>query len=166
MSKVSADFTDARPPGDYDEGDYTFKVVGVKDENGPSGIYLRVTLEFMEGKYAGQTNDIIVSLAPKILWRAKLFLEALGYEVPEGPFKFDTDHLLGCKFRAHCEKEQDKEKRYPPKLVVSHYLDMEEPSGSGPESPAEGAESGGEAAAPAPEAESTEPPVSRPKVKV
>jgi hypothetical protein len=169
MPEVNADFTGVYIPGDYKSGDYTFEVKEVKTDTGPSGVYLRVVLQFMDGEYAGRENEEIVSLAQKALWRAKLFLQAVGYEVPDGPLRFRTEDLIGLKFRAHCEREEDKEGKYRPKLRVAEYLDME-PSGSGPETPAQDAPPAeGEAAAPAKEAEKpAEPsaPVARPKVKV
>lgn len=170
---INVNFQGVYDRTDYEGGDYDFEVAKVKPENGPSGLYLRLTLQFTEGKYAGLFTEEIVSFAQKALWRAKMFLKAVGYEVPDGPLRFSTGDLLKCRFRAHCEREVDETGKYPPKLRVVSYLDKNEggesggaTASAGPESPAPAASITPEAASSSAPAAPDATPVSRPKVKV
>ena len=175
MPEINVNFHGVHERGDYESGDYDFEITEVKTDNGPNGLYMRLKLQFTEGKYAGLYTEEIISFAEKALWRCKAFLKAVGYEVPDGPLRFSTDDLVKLRFRAHCEREVDETGKYPPKLRIASFLDKDDGGGSGgatatagPESPA--ATVTPDASAPqSPEGGApTQPsaPVSRPKVKV
>jgi hypothetical protein len=158
--------------GSYESGDYVFQIKNAVAHPGPSGVYILLTLQFMEGKYAGLFNEEMVSLAQKALWRAKSFFKAVGYEVPDGPIRVNTADLLDLVFKCHAEKEVDPTGKYPPKLKITQYWSKDEviPATLAPETaatlaPPDGAPApDGAASAAAPAAPAA--PVARPKVKV
>jgi hypothetical protein len=171
MSEFQVDFKGVVDRSDFEGGTYSFEVSKTEGDSGPNGPYIRITLTFIDGKYAGLHTEDIVSLAPKALWRAKAFLKALGYEVPDGPFRFKSEDLVGLRFKAVCNREVDPAGKYPPKLRVNEYhlIDWVEPPSQSPApeggSAAPSAGGNGEAVAPPPP---PQPPVavSRPKLKV
>lgn len=181
MTIINTNFKGVIEKGDYESGDYLFTIKDAAAEQGKNGVYVRIALQFMDGKYAGLFTEENVSFAEKALWRAKQFLKAVGYEVPEGPLSIDTKDLLELSFRCHAEREVDPTGKYPPKLKITQFWNKDyqpttlapengsttAPSGSAPVStpsaPAKDAAAAAPAAAaPAPDA----PAPSRPKVKV
>lgn len=175
MSEFQVDFKGVVDRSDFEGGTYGFEVSKTEGDSGPNGPYIRITLTFLDGKYGGLHTEDIVSLAPKALWRAKAFLRALGYEIPDGPFRFRSEDLVGLRFKGICTREVDPAAKYPPKLRVNEYHDkdwVEPPASAQAQSPApEGgpphASTGGngDAVQPPPP---PQPPVavSRPKLKV
>jgi len=176
MSQFQVDFKGVVDRSDFEGGTYGFEVSKAEGDSGPNGPYVRVTLTFLDGKYAGLHMEDIVSLAPKALWRAKAFLKAVGYEIPDGQFCFNSEDLVQLRFKGVCTREIDPQGKYPPKLRVNEYHTpdwVEPPTQAQAHSPApEGgpapASAGGNGAAAA--AEPPAPPpsvaVSRPKLKV
>lgn len=179
MGIINTNFKGVIEKGDYESGDYLFAIKDASPENGKNGPYVRLALQFMDGKYAGLFTEENVSFAEKALWRAKAFLKAVGYEVPEGPFSFDTKDLLELSFRCHAEREVDPTGKFPPKLKITQFWNKDYvPPNLAPESaaqtPAPGAPLSSPASAPAsapaapaaaPAAAPSEPPA-RPKLKV
>lgn len=179
MPEISTNFKGVIEKGDYDSGDYLWNIGEIKPDSGPNGVYIRLKLQFMEGKYAGLFTEEIVSFSEKALWRAKQFLKAVGYDIPDGPFRFNTDDLLNLSFRGHGEKEVDPTGKYPPKLRITQFWNKDHTPAAtlAPESAATTPQGGTPPAAPpsggtpapgaAPEAAPapTEP-LARPKVKV
>jgi hypothetical protein len=121
MAEIQADFHGVHERADYEEGTYLLEVAKVDTGSGAAGPYLRANMTFADGKYAGLGFEEIVSLAPKALWRAKQFLGALGYEIPDGVFRFRTEDLEGLRFKGVCQRELDPTGKYPPKLRISTY---------------------------------------------
>lgn len=178
MGVYHTDFTGVIERGDYESGDYSFEVKSVKDDVGKNGPYMRLGLQFQDGRYAGLMHEEIVSLAKGALWRTKPFLKACGYDVPDGPFSFDSAHLLGIKFKAHGEREIDPEGKFPPKLKLTQYFPKEHefeittpPAGSAAQaaasaSPANEIAPPGSAAPATPTGAAQPPGPARPKLKV
>ncbi len=187
MPEISTNFKGVIEKGDYDSGDYLWQVKDVKPDSGPNGVYIRLKLQFMDGKYAGLYTEEIVSFSEKALWRAKQFLKAVGYEVPDDQFRFNTDDLIDLSFKWHGEKEIDPTGKYPPKLRITQFWSKDfnpttlapetvaaqttppasssAPASSPSASPAPGAATAPTPGNGAPAAPLTEP-VARPKVKV
>jgi len=175
MSEFQVDFKGVVDRSDFEGGTYAFEVSKTEGDSGPNGPYVRITLTFLDGKYGGLHTEDIVSLAPKALWRAKAFLKALGYEIPDGPFRFRSEDLVQLRFKGVCSREVDPQGKYPPKLRVNEYHTMdwiEPPAQQAPGQPTEGgaASAGGNGSAVAVEPPPPPPPpavaVSRPKLKV
>jgi hypothetical protein len=179
MPEISTNFKGVIEKGDYDSGDYLWQVKEARADSGPNGVYIRLKLQFMDGKYAGLYTEEIISFSEKALWRAKTFLKCVGYDIPDGPFRFNTDDLLDLTFKGHGEKEIDPTGKYPPKLRITQFWNKDHnpttlapetataqttppASGSAPATSPAAAPGNGE---PAKEAAPTEP-VARPKVKV
>lgn len=179
MGIINTNFKGVIEKGDYESGDYLFAIKDASPENGKNGPYVRLALQFMDGKYAGLFTEENVSFAEKALWRAKAFLKAVGYEVPEGPFSFDTKDLLDLSFRCHAEREVDPTGKFPPKLKITQFWNKDYvPPNLAPESAAQTASPGAPLSSPAsapatapaapaaaPAAAPSEPPA-RPKLKV
>lgn len=178
MAEIQVNFKGVVERSDFEGGVYGFEVAGAVSDNGQNGPYVRVTLTFIDGKYAGLNTEDFVSLAPKALWRAKAFLRALGYDIPDAEFRFRTEDLVQLRFRGVCAREIDPSGKYPPKLRVNEYhlIDWTPPPqavaqpGAAPEAGAAAGEhpAGGNGEVPPPP---TPPPaatvaVSRPKLKV
>lgn len=182
MALISTNFKGVIEKGDYESGDYTFVIKDATPETGKNGVYIKVALQFVDGKYAGLFTEEFVSFAEKALWRAKQFLKAVGYEVPDGPLNFETKDLIELSFKCHAEREVDPTGKYMPKLRITQFwskdyvpaatLAPENPAttlpGTSPgavASPAPSSPAASPAATAAPAAASAEPPA-RPKVKV
>jgi hypothetical protein len=130
---ITTNFKGVVEKGEYESGDYFFEIKDAKADQGKNGVYIKLALQFVEGKYAGLLHEEFVSLAEKALWRAKQFFKAIGYEVPDGEFKFNTDDLLGLSFRCHAEREVDPTGKYPPKLKVTQYWNKDNAPALAPE---------------------------------
>jgi hypothetical protein len=175
MSEFQVDFKGVVDRSNFEGGNYSFEVSKAEGDSGPNGPYVRVTLTFLDGKYAGLHMEDIVSLAPKALWRAKAFLRSLGYDVPDGPFRFRSEDLISLRFKGVCTRETDPAGKYPPKLRVNEYHTMdwsEPPTVHQAQSPAPegGPTTGGNGDAasqpPPPPPPQSAVAVSRPKLKV
>lgn len=177
MTLISTNFKGVIEKGDYESGDYTFVVKDASAETGKNGVYIKVALQFVDGKYAGLFTEEFISFAEKALWRAKAFLKAVGYDVPDGPLNFETKDLIDLSFKCHAERDIDPTGKYPPKLKITTYWskDYVPPGVLAPETPATtlpatppgavASPPGAVATPAAPAAASAEPPA-RPKVKV
>jgi len=121
MGVIATNFKGVIEKGDYDSGDYLFTIKAASPESGKNGVYVRLALQFMDGKYAGLFTEENVSFAEKALWRAKAFLKAVGYDVPEGPINIETNDLIDLQFRCHAEREVDPTGKYPPKLKITQF---------------------------------------------
>ena len=176
MPEISTNFKGVIEKGDYDSGDYLWQIKEAKADSGPNGIYIRLKLQFMDGKYAGLYTEEIISFSEKALWRAKTFLKCVGYDIPDGPFRFNTDDLLELSFKGHGEKEIDPTGKYPPKLRITQFWNKDfNPTTLAPETatttpPPAAAPAASPSGTPAPAPEAAAPaasePLARPKVKV
>jgi hypothetical protein len=175
MPNITANFKGVIEKGEYESGDYLFEVKSASANEGKNGVYIKLALLFMEGKYAGLMHEEFVSLSEKALWRAKQFFKAIGYSVPDDEFTFNTDDLVTLKFRCHAEREIDPTGKYPPKLKISQYWPPDHNPTLAPEASAQTAAASTAtppAAASAPAASqpvapaTAAAPVARPKMKV
>jgi len=174
---ITANFQGVIEKSQYDSGDYFWTIKGASPDSGPNGSYIRLKLQFVDGPYAGLYTEEIVSFSEKSLWRAKQFLRAVGYDVPDGPITVDMDDLLELQFRGHGEREVDPKGKYPPKLRISTFMHKDQVP-LAPEATAQTSSTvapavpGAQASASSPEAPATPSPapvagpVTRPKVKV
>lgn len=175
MGEIIANFKGVVDRANFEAGPYTFKIDDAKQDHGPGGVYVKLKLQFTEGKYAGLFTEEIVSFADKALWRAKQFLKSLGYEVPDGPLRIDTADLIGLTFKAQTSREVDETGKYPPRLRVVSYHHVSEnlapespetahPAASVPSDPPKG--DGNSAPPPPKEAAVPPPPIAKPKITV
>lgn len=121
MAEIAVDFKGVVEKSDYEAGEYEFEIVGAESNTGKAGVYIKLKLQFTEGKYAGLLTEEIVSFAQKALFRAKGFLRAVGFDVPDGPIRFRTDDLVTLRFRCHTEREVDPTGKYAPKLRITNF---------------------------------------------
>lgn len=98
---VVVDFTKAVGGGGnkrYPEGDYRLKfirweLISKKDDPDSKGV--KVTLQFQDGKFKGQTIIDRLWLQDNTLWRIRLFLEAMGVEVPNKKANVNFEKYVG-----------------------------------------------------------------------
>jgi hypothetical protein len=98
MPKMTVDFTDVE--GGFEvlpEGTYRAVVDAIERQTSQrSGEPMLVwQYKVTEGKHKGTIVYDFTSLQKQALFRLKQRLQALGYEVPDGPLTFDTDDLIG-----------------------------------------------------------------------
>lgn len=97
----AVDFSKAQGGGAnkrYPEADYRVKYikwedVHKKDEPDEKGV--KVTFQFLEGKYKGQTFFDRLWLQDNTLWRIRAFLEAMDVEVPNKRANVNFEKYLG-----------------------------------------------------------------------
>jgi hypothetical protein len=102
MGQVKVDFTDVE--GGFDalpEGNYRGVIDSVENESSQRSGEPMVIIDYKvtEGKLKGTTAREYCSLQKQALFRLKQRLTAIGYEVPAGPFTFDTDDIVGTPVR-------------------------------------------------------------------
>jgi hypothetical protein len=177
VAELQVNFKGVVDRADFEGGTYSFEIAGCEVGQGPSGPYLRVALTFIDGKYAGLHTEDIVSMAQKALWRLKALLKALGYDIPDGDLRFRSEDLVGLRFKGVCSRETDPAGKYPPKLRVNEYHDLDwvepvQPQGASAQpataAPEGGSDVNGSATTMAPPPMPASPPVSvsKPKLKV
>jgi cobalamin biosynthesis protein CobT len=130
---VVVDFSKAKGGGGnkrYPEADYKFKftaweLVGKKEDPDEKGF--KVTLQFSEGKYKGQKIIDRLWLQDNTLWRLRLFIEAMGVDVPDKKAKVNLDKYVGNELGATLV---DNEYKGRVSSQVGDYIDLETLAGA------------------------------------
>ena len=129
---VNVDFSDTEASGLIPEGDHSLEVTDVKlktsDNSGAD--YLSFTFAVEDGEYKGKKVWHNCSLQPQALFNLRALLEALGYEVPQGPMDLDPADLIGntCLAAIVHEKYEGKTQ-----ARVAEFLKAEEEAEETPE---------------------------------
>ena len=108
---LSVDFSDTEASGIPDEGDYVLEVNDVEQKTSEAGnAYLGFTFAIADGQFKGKKVYHNCSLQPQALFNLRGVLEALGYEVPQGPRDLDIADLIGdtCGGSISHEKYEGK----------------------------------------------------------
>lgn len=103
---VTLDFTGVESNFMPPEGDYRLKVVSVnhKDNDGDGAFVWKFEITGADSKkLVGKTFTNYTNLGENSLWVLRNLLEALGVEIPEGPFDIDTEELVGLEVEASVE---------------------------------------------------------------
>jgi flagellar biosynthesis GTPase FlhF len=100
-SVVSVDFTgvESGGRGAIPEGDYRFEVKEATRETSQAGNdMVKLTFAVSEaGPYKGRQQWMYCTLGAESLWKFRMVLEALGFEVPDGPMDVDLNELVGAE---------------------------------------------------------------------
>jgi hypothetical protein len=129
---VSVDFTKAQGGGGnkrYPEGDYKMKFVKwemVTKKDKPDERGVKVTLEFLDGKYKGQTVIDRLWLQDNTLWRIRAFLEAMGVTVPNKKANVNFEKYVGKELGVTLG---DNEYNNRVTSQISDYVDLDTLSG-------------------------------------
>lgn len=111
---ISVDFSETETNLTLEEGSYLIEVedVEVKTSDNSGADYLAFTFKVAEGKFKGKKVWHNCSLQPQALFNLRGLLEALGYEVPQGPMELDPADLIGeqCAAEVVHEVYQGKKK--------------------------------------------------------
>src|ERR1700758_1167526 len=160
---LAVDFSDTEASGIIAEGDYNLEVTDVelKTSDNSGADYLSFTFAVEDGEFKGKKVWHNCSLQPQALFNLRALLEALGYEVPQGPMDLDPADLIGntCMAAIVHEKYEGKTK-----ARIAEFLKAEEEEEVEETKPAQKNEKKGPKAKPAPEPE-PEAPTSKKKVK-
>jgi len=156
---VNVDFSDTEASGLIPEGDHSLEVTDVelKTSDNSGADYLSFTFAVEDGEFKGKKVWHNCSLQPQALFNLRALLEALGYEVPQGPMDLDPADLIGntCMAAIVHEKYEGKTKAH-----VAEFLKAEEEEEAKPEPVKKGPK-----AKPAPEPEPEPEVKSKKKVK-
>lgn len=104
------------------EGTYEVRVkeieAGTSQANAPK---LDFKFEIISGKNKGSLLFYTCSLQPQALFKLKVVLEALGYEIPEGNFNLDIDELidLECSVEVAHETYEGKKRARIVEFITS-----------------------------------------------
>ena len=104
------------------EGTYEVRVkeieAGTSQANAPK---LDFKFEIISGKNKGSILFYTCSLQPQALFKLKVILEALGYEIPEGNFNLDIDELidLECSVEVAHETYEGKKRARIVEFITS-----------------------------------------------
>ena len=104
------------------EGTYEVRVkeieAGTSQANAPK---LDFKFEIISGKNKGSILFYTCSLQPQALFKLKVVLEALGYEIPEGNFNLDIDELidLECSVEVAHETYEGKKRARIVEFITS-----------------------------------------------
>lgn len=110
------------------EGTYEVRVkeieAGTSQANAPK---LDFKFEIISGKNKGSLLFYTCSLQPQALFKLKVVLEALGYEIPEGNFNLDIDELidLECSVEVAHETYEGKKRARIVEFITSDEDDDE-----------------------------------------
>jgi hypothetical protein len=109
---VTVDFTDVESGGGMPtpDGYYVAEVTKAEQEvsqNGNDMIVVRWKT------HTGSTVFDRFVLVPQSLWVLRTALECMGYDIPDGPFDFDPDDLVGCACGLEITNEEYEEKDQP-----------------------------------------------------
>lgn len=111
---ISVDFSETETNLTIEEGPYLLEVedVEVKTSENSGADYLAFTFKVVDGKFKGKKVWHNCSLQPQALFNLRGLLEALGYEVPQGPMELDPADLIGeqCGAEVVHEVYQGKKK--------------------------------------------------------
>ena len=111
------------------EGTYEVRVkeieAGTSQANAPK---LDFKFEIISGKNKGSLLFYTCSLQPQALFKLKVVLEALGYEIPEGNFNLDIDELidLECSVEVAHETYEGKKRARIVEFITSDDDDSDE----------------------------------------
>ena len=111
------------------EGTYEVRVkeieAGTSQANAPK---LDFKFEIISGKNKGSLLFYTCSLQPQALFKLKVVLEALGYEIPEGNFNLDIDELidLECSVEVAHETYEGKKRARIVEFITSGDSDDED----------------------------------------
>ena len=111
------------------EGTYEVRVkeieAGTSQANAPK---LDFKFEIISGKNKGSLLFYTCSLQPQALFKLKVVLEALGYEIPEGNFNLDIDELidLECSVEVAHETYEGKKRARIVEFITSDEDDSED----------------------------------------
>lgn len=132
-SVLSVDFSDVETQAVIDEGDYGVEVEDVeqKTSDNSGADYLALTFKIIDGPFKAKKLFHNCSLQPQALFNLRGVLEALGFEVPQGPMDLDPADLIGeqCGVSVAHEKYEGKTKARPVEFFPLSDLDeAEEPA--------------------------------------
>lgn len=104
---IAVDFSDTESQVTLPEGDYLLEVEDVeqKTSDNSGADYLAITFKVAEGQFKGKKVWHNCSLQPQALFNLRGVLEALGFEVPQGPMELDPADLIGEKCGAAVAHE-------------------------------------------------------------
>ena len=111
------------------EGTYEVRVkeieAGTSQANAPK---LDFKFEIISGKNKGSLLFYTCSLQPQALFKLKVVLEALGYEIPEGNFNLDIDELidLECSVEVAHETYEGKKRARIVEFITSDDEDTDD----------------------------------------
>lgn len=111
------------------EGTYEVRVkeieAGTSQANAPK---LDFKFEIISGKNKGSLLFYTCSLQPQALFKLKVVLEALGYEIPEGNFNLDIDELidLECSVEVAHETYEGKKRARIVEFITSDDSDEDD----------------------------------------
>jgi len=112
---LNVDFTGVTSGGSYNipEGDYVAEVTEVEQKlSKQQKPFIAFTLT-LRGDQEGKKLFHNCSLQPQALFNLRRTLEALGYEVPNGPMDLDLNELKGLYMGVHVEGEEYQGKVRP-----------------------------------------------------
>lgn len=115
---INVDFTGVEAGGIVvPEGDYLVEVEDVEQKTSETSgnDYLALTLKVADGDHKGKKLFHNCSLQPQALFNLRGVLEALGFEVPNGPMEFDPADMIGqqCGVTVAHETYEGKKKARP-----------------------------------------------------
>ena len=118
---VSVDFTDVESGGGMPtpDGYYVAEVTKAEQEVSQNGNDM-ITVRWKTN--AGSTVFDRFVLVPQSLWVLRTALESMGYDIPDGPFDFDPEDLVGEKCGIEITNEEFEEKDQP---RVTGYMPVE-----------------------------------------
>lgn len=115
---INVDFTGVEAGGIVvPEDDYLVEVEDVEQKTSETSgnDYLALTLKVADGDHKGKKLFHNCSLQPQALFNLRGVLEALGFEVPNGPMEFDPADMIGqqCGVTVAHETYEGKKKARP-----------------------------------------------------
>lgn len=101
MPAFSVNFSDVQSFEALPAGVYSVAIIDMEEvSSSPSGYpYFKVTMEILDGEFAGRRQWSNLSLSPKAMWKLQEALIAFG-ESPDsltGEFDFDPEKYLGVE---------------------------------------------------------------------
>lgn len=101
MPAFSVNFSDVQSFEALPAGVYSVAIIDMEEvSSSPSGFpYFKVTMEILDGEFAGRRQWSNLSLSPKAMWKLQEALIAFG-ESPDsltGEFDFDPEKYLGVE---------------------------------------------------------------------
>ena len=120
---IEIDFGDVQEQVNLDAGLYrgTISKIELGDSRSTPGQKV-INVEFALNDTNGRKLWETFSLQSNALWRLKEFLVGLGFEVPQGPFQFPDEEVLGMEVEVQVAIEphwQNSQKMVPKVVKVS-----------------------------------------------
>ncbi len=133
---LNLDFTGVEPAKIYDvipPGKYLIAVKAAEEVTAGTGTPgIKLTLEVLGGEYAGGEIRDGLYFSPKAMPFVMQRLQALGVQIPAGPFQLTASQLVGKRAVVTCRDEEYEGTNGPAKtLRVKSY----DPAGSAQEQP-------------------------------